>query len=95
MRYTTPLTSLCVLATLFGCNPPIAEDDTGGCSVDTDGDGEDDCVDLDDDGDGMSDEEEATHGTDPLDWDSDKDGLSDNDEVNLSREYTPDGLYVN
>lgn len=93
MRTSTPLVSACVLAALFACNPPIPED-TGGCAVDTDGDGEDDCVDLDDDGDGMSDEEETTRGTDPLDWDSDKDGLSDNDEVNLSRQYSPDGGYT-
>ena len=48
--------------------------------IDTDSDGEPDCVDEDDDDDGLTDADEVDVGSDPLDADSDGDGLSDGDE---------------
>ncbi len=45
--------------------------------VDSDADGEPDCIDADDDNDGISDLDEVLIGSDPVDQDSDGDGLSD------------------
>ena len=45
--------------------------------IDTDGDGEYDCLDLDDDNDGLTDAEELLIGTDTLDADTDNDNVDD------------------
>ncbi len=49
--------------------------------LDTDADGQADCVDPDDDNDGLPDGDEGAYGTDPLDADSDDDGIPDGEDA--------------
>ena len=89
--------AVCAIESGFSCSPVILGSGPSVCSVDTDGDGIPDDIDLDDDNDGISDFAEQstalnngdTDGdgiSDSLDLDADGDGILDINESGLSPE---------